>query len=286
MCKSNMKKKVVVYANCQGTAIRNILRCHPTLSEEYDFDSATCLSNYLLLQSGEDFPYTAQFAEADLLIYQPIASVHGKYSTDEILKSVRPDCKCVSFVYLYNYAFWETLVFADGDYDVGTFGMKYAALNHQPITSLRERGVSFDDIARQIRANTFDWKFKERYETTQSILRAKEAECTIRVADFIDANHRDHLLFYTQNHPTMYFLRWVAQRIAEQAGHDPNLLPPEESLPFPDYNSGRNKTPHFQFGPAAWDYFQFTFIPRPGPSALTAILEQARRIYDGVYVNR
>lgn len=279
-------KRVVMYANCQGAALRDILRCHPTLSKEYDFDSATLIANYVVLRSGDPFPFTEQFATADLLIYQPISSAHRGFSTEEVLKFVKPGCKCISFVYLYNYAFWETLVFADGDYDVGTFGMKYASLNHEPITSLRDQGVPFEQVAQRIRDGTLDWKFKDRYNTTQSILREKEATCTIRVADFIDAEHKDHLLFYTQNHPTMYFLRWVAQRIIEQAGHDPTLLPPEESLPFPDYNSGRGVGPHFMFGPAAWDHYKFTFIPRPGPSSLTAIIEQARRIYDGVYVSR
>jgi hypothetical protein len=281
-----MKKKVVIYANCQGVALANILRNHPTLSEEYDFDSATILSNYLLLQTSGDFPYYEQFAEADLLIYQPVSSAHGSYSTNELLKTVRPECKCISFVYLYNYAFWETLVFADGDYDVGTLGMKYATLNHQPITSLRDQGIPFSEVADRIRAGTLDWRFKERYETSQAILREKEAACTIRVADFIDAEHKDHLLFYTQNHPTMYFLCWVAKRILEQTGHDPALLPPEEKLPFPDYNSGRGVSPHFQFGPAAWAYYGFRFIPKPGPATLGAVVDQARRIYDGVYVNR
>lgn len=281
-----MKKRVVIYANCQGAALMAILRCHPTLNEEYDFDSATVLSNYLILGSSETFPYTQQFAEADLLVYQPIAAKHGAFSTDEVLKLVKPDCKLVSFVYLYNYAFWETLVFADGDYDVGTFGMKYAALNHQPITSLRDYGVPFEVIATWIREGTLDWRFKERYEMSQSILREKEANCTIKVADFIDTQHKDHLLFYTQNHPTMYFLRWVAQRILEQAGHDPTLLPAEDDLPHPDYNSGRGIGPHFQFGPAAWNHYGFTFIPKPGSDVINAILEQARKIYDGIYVSR
>ena len=281
-----MKKRVVIYANCQGAALANILKCHPTLSQEYDFESATILGNYTILRSCDDFPYYKEFAEADLLIYQPIATKHGKFSTDELLKTVRPDCKLVSFVYLYNYAFWETLVFADGDYDVGTLGMKYASLNHLPITSLRDQGVSFDEIAFRIRNGTLDWQFKERYETSQSILREKEAGCTIKVADFIDANHKDHLLFYTQNHPTMYFLRWVAQRIVEQVGHAPEALPPIDRLPFPDYNSGRGSAPHFQFGPAAWKHFKFTFIPEPGPGTLAEIIKQARQIYDGVYVNR
>ena len=273
------------YANCQGKGIQQILACHPDMSKDYDLQNATVLGNYSYMNTNADLP-TDILGNADLLIYQPISSDRGKYSTQELKNTLKPGCKTESFVYLYNYAFWETLVFADGDYDVGTFGMKYASLNHEPITSLRNTGISWTEVESRILNNTLDWKFKERYEKTQTILREKEAECTVKVADFIDRYHKDQLLFYSQNHPTMFLLVYVAKQILTNLGYNPNTLPPIDTLPHPDYNSGRGKKPHFQFGLAAWQYYGFTFIPRPGPTTTHAILENAKRIYDGVYVNR
>ena len=278
-------KSVVFYANCQGHGLRQILTCHPEMSKDYDLQNATVLGNYSYMNTGKDLPIDV-LGNADLLIYQPISSDRGKYSTEELKNTLKPGCKTESFVYLYNYAFWETLVFADGDYDIGTLGMKYASLNHGPITSLRDTGVSWDEIQTRILNNTLDWKFKERYEKTQAILREKEAECSVKVADFIDRNYKEHLLFYSQNHPTMFLLVYVAKQILTNLGYNPHTLPPIETLPHPDYNSGRGKNPHFQFGIAAWQYYGFKFIPRPTPNTTRAILENAKRIYDGEYVNR
>lgn len=278
-------KKVVFYANCQGHGIRQILNCHPDMAKEYDLENAVVLGNYTYMNTNSDLPYDI-LSEADLFIYQPISSDRGKYSTDDLLSKLKPTCKTESFVYLYNYAFWETLVFADGDYDVGTLGMKYAALNHEPITSLRDAGLSWGDVKQRILSGTMDWKFKERYQKTQAVLREKEACCSIRVADFIDLHHKDKLLFHSQNHPTIFLLEYVAKQILAHLGYDPEKLPPIEQLPHPDYNSGRGKNPHYLFGPAAWDYYGFTFIKRPGSYTLNAILEQSKRIYDGDYVNR
>lgn len=278
-------KSVVFYANCQGHGIRQILGAHPDMARDYDLKNATVLGNYSYMNTNADLPLEI-LEKADLFIYQPISADRGKYSTRELLSTLKPGCKNESFVYLYNYAFWETLVFADGDYDVGTFGMKYAALNHEPITSLRDNGVSWEEVQQRIVNNTLDWKFADRYQKTQALLREKEEACSVRVADFIDQHHKTNLLFYTQNHPTMFLLVYVAKQILTNLGYDPEKLPPIDSLPYPDYNIGRSKNPHFQFGVAAWQHYGFTFMPRPGPHVTTDILENAKRIYNGVYVNR
>lgn len=281
----NPTKKVVIYTNCQGQAISNILLGHPTLSLEYDFENAVYLGNYTYINTDESLPWDV-IMDADLFIYQPISSDRGKHSTADILKCLKPTCKICSFVYLYNYALWECLVFADGDYDIGTLGMKYAVINHEPITDLRNKGVSFEDIKKQIISKTFDWKFKERYEKTQSILREKEKECSIKVADFIDSNHKDNMLFYTQNHPSMFFLRYIAKEFIKQiGGHDPELLPDEDHLIHPDYNKGRTKHMHYPFGWYACKYYGYTFIKHPDGSDMSELINQAEKIYNNNYVS-
>jgi hypothetical protein len=278
-------KKVVIYANCQGRAICDILRGHPTMQDEYDFENATVIGNYTYIGTDESLPWDI-ISQADLFIYQPISSDRIKHSTTEVLKRLKPTCKTCSFVYLYNYAFWECLVFADGDYDVGTLGMKYATINHEPITSLRSKGVSLEEIKSMIRSKNFDWKFKERYDKTQQILRDKEKDCTIKVADFIDSNHKHHLLFYTQNHPTMFFLRYVAKQIISQVGgHDADLLPDEDNLIHPDYNRGRTKHVHFPIGWFAWKHYGYTFIHEPTDNVMSELISQVEKIYNRHYVN-
>lgn len=278
------KKRVVIYANCQADAIKAILAYHSQLTEEYDVFGAHILGNYTYMNTNAGLPYDI-LAEADLFIYQPISSERGEYSTVELLKTLKPGCKTVSFPYLYNYAFWEVLAMSDADYDVGVFGMKYAHLNQKPITDLRDAGVSFEEVERRIRAGQIDWKFGERFAKTQSILREKEKECDVKVADFIDANYRDHLLFYTQNHPSMFFMRFVCQEILRILGYDPSLLPDITHLLRPDYNSGHHEVPHYEMGLAAWNHFGFRFTPKPGPSVTENIVAMSRLIYNGAGID-
>lgn len=278
------KKRVVIYANCQGRAVRDILAYHSDLSEEYDIFRALVINNYTYMNTKSGLPYDI-LGQADLFIYQPISSERGQYSTVDLLKTLKPECKTLSFPYLYNYSFWEVLAMSDADYDIGVFGMKYAHLNQKPISDLRDAGFSFEEIERRIRANQIDWKFGERFEKTQEILREKEKECDVKVADFIDAHHKTHLLFYTQNHPSLFFLRFVAQRILEKLGHNPDILPDENHLQHPDYNIGQGNFPHYEMGYAAWKHFGFKFIPQPGSHVTDKIVSMARRIYDHRSIN-
>jgi hypothetical protein len=161
--------------------------------------------------------------------------------------------------------------------------MKYAHLNQRAITDLRDAGVPFEEVERRIRSGTMDWKFAERWTTTQTILREKEKECDVKVADFVEANYRDHLLFYTQNHPSMFFLRYVAEEIIKTLGYNPSILPDETHLIQPDYNSGHQVvSPYgYEMGVAAWQYFGFRFIAKPRPHVTETIVAMSRLIYNG-----
>jgi hypothetical protein len=277
-----MKKKVVTYANCQANNVVRILAKHPVLSQEYDFENATILGNFGLMHDQKPIPYDA-IESADLFIYQPTDAKHGIYGTPDILTHVKPECKRISFPYVYNYAFWEVLVFSDGDYAVGHSAMRYAHLNHKPITRLKEQGYSFDQVSQMIVEEKVDWEFAKRYRDTQDILRQKESECDVKVADFIDANYKDNILFYTQNHISLIVLKHIANQVVTILGGDPSLFP--EELPHPDYTPS-SFLPEIPVGLAAWKHFGFTWLKRVSPNATWFIIHGARRIYDGDYVNK
>lgn len=272
------KKRVLIYANCQGRAIRNILAYHPDFAKEYNIFGAEVIENYSYMNTNRGLPYDL-LGEADLFIYQPISRDRGDYSTEELLATLKPGVKVVSFPYLYNYALWEILAMSDADYDVGIFGMKYAHLNEKPITELRDAGVPFQEVERRIRAKEIDWRFEERYTKTQAILREKEKDCDVKVADFIDQHLRDHVLFFTQNHPSIFFLRYVSQQILAKLGFSTEL-PDEDHLLHPDYNSGRTKRMAYEVGEAAWKYFGFRFMSKPAADSTQKIIDMAKKVYE------
>jgi hypothetical protein len=274
-------KKVVTYANCQANNVIHILAKHPVLSKEYDFENPVILSNFALIQENKGIPYH-EIESADLFIYQPTADKHGVYATSNILQHCKPTCKRISFPYIYNYSFWEVLVFADGDYTVGHSATKYAYLNHRPITKLKEQGVSFEEITRRILSKTFDWEFESRYRETQEVLRLKESECDVKVSEFIDKHHKNLLLFYTQNHVGAPLIKHVADQVVSLLGEDPTGFP--SNLPLPDYapTGGGSEIP---IGWFAWKHFGFTFMEEPSINTLRFVLSHAKQIYDGKYAN-
>jgi hypothetical protein len=275
-----MKKQVFYYTNCQGSNIIKILAKHPTLSLEYDFENAKGVGNFGAIKDQKGLPYE-QIESCDLFIYQPTDAKHGIYGTPDILTHLKPDCKTISFPYLYNYAFWECLIYADGDYAVGM--NKYTHLNHQPITKWKDRGFSFEQIKNMIVSKNFDWNFKERYNHSQQVLREKESICDVKVADFIDQHYKDHLLFYTNNHVSLFLLTHVAKQMIIKLGYDPELLP--TNLPHPDYCPEGGNNPEYPIGWFAWNHYKFTFIPEPNQQIMNVILYFSKQIYDGKYIN-
>jgi len=274
-------KKVVSYANCQAKNVLRILSTHPILAKEYDFDNATILSNFGLIQGKQTIPYS-EIESADLFLYQPTSDNHGPYATSQLLLHCKPSCVKISFPYLYNYAFWEILVFADGDYAVGHSAPRYVHLSHNPIIKLKEKDVPFSEIEKQIVNRTFDWEFDVRYRETQAILRNKEAECDVKVADFIDAHHKDVVLFYTQNHVATPLLKHIADQVTSLLGENPSLFPSE--VPPPDYAPNYSGA-ELPIGWFAWKHYGFAFMKEPEPDTIHFILYHAKQIYDGKHVN-
>jgi hypothetical protein len=274
-----MKKKVIIYSNCQGRCIRDILLKHTTFSEKYDINNCTLIQNYEVIFRNEVLPSDEVFKSADLFIYQPISNERGIYSTEHILKKLKDTCIKISFPYIYNYALWEILLIRDGEDKLGKRIQNDLIINHEPITKLKEEGISFEIIEKSIRDGTFDFKFKERYEKTMSILRLKEEDCTIKVGDFIDANVIKHKLFFTPSHPTVYLIRYVTEKLLEILNLDPTELP--NTLDECFYHA-------FSEGPIgvySWNYYQFSYMNKPDISSINFTIEQARKIYDGTWLH-
>ena len=90
-------------------------------------------------------------------------------------------------------------------------------------------------------------------------------------------------MFFTQNHIALPLLVHIANQVTRLLGEDPALFPAD--LPHPDY-APRNLLPEISIGIAAWKHFGFTFMERPSSNTMSFIMNGARRIYNGDYVNK
>lgn len=168
---------IILYANCQGGIgllpfFKNIW---PTTKFYHNY-------------AENEIPPDEELHECELFVYQ-----HSKFSED-ILKKLKPECKIVSFPYLY---------------DDGTFCVHNGTGGFAIIDKLLEEGK---DVLKMFDEGTIDFDLDNRRQRSIKILKSKEEKCTIKISDYIEKN-RNVPLFFTHNHPTMFLILELINRI-------------------------------------------------------------------------
>ena len=96
-------KNIVIYANCQGIGISYFLKKSLHISKNYDINHIR-IDELVLMKNNVNYNLVKQ---ADILIYQHLDDKHGKHiGTNYILKIIKPECKTISFPYIYNNSFY------------------------------------------------------------------------------------------------------------------------------------------------------------------------------------
>lgn len=205
-----MKKLCLIYATCQGRGINTFLQKSAAFQDRYRVE---IVENYLAITAGAGILFDV-LQQADLFIYQPVATRHGIYATDNLRKYLPLQCVTISFPYIYNDALWP--LFEEADKIKG----------REIIVQLIEKGVSLKNIVEMFCSGEIDFQFARRFHESMAILRSKEAGTDVKVADFIERNLSRKKIFLTQNHQTsVVYLHCVNQML------DILQLP---RLPIPD----------------------------------------------------
>ena len=205
---------ILFCANCQGQAINKYLESCQEFNKLFNVDY---IENWILLkETNKNLPkYFDKLKKCDIFIYQPLKAKHEKLSTETEngLKSLlKDDCKLISFPYIYNSSFWP--FFHSGsineDFYPGISGKKIA--NYEVICNLKEKFTN-DEILIMYNKNEIDFKYKENFEKTMSILKSNEKNTTIKVSDYILKKYKTERLFMIKDHPTKYLLIYCANEI-------------------------------------------------------------------------
>jgi hypothetical protein len=210
--------KVVFYMNCQFRGIQYFLDIYYQDSGvDVTFEH---IENFTLIQEQGAIDYEALHG-ADIFIYQPIAARHGVYSTSSevsgnILSHLKSEAQVVSIPYIYNSALWCLIPPAKIDNLIGDYGLPDEYLNREVLDCLFDRGLGVKEVLKLFKRGEIDFLYEQRFKASLLILRAKEAACSVKVADFIEANVRTQRLFFTQNHPsTCMFVHCVNQILSK-----------------------------------------------------------------------
>lgn len=203
---TNMTKiKLLVYSLCQGHQIIDHLKTYPNFEEIYE---SKCLPNYSFRFYGGDYGYAIEsIKQADIIIYQPVGIKNGPWSTDELLKNKKPECRLIKIPNIYNNAFFPLCKL--GEY------MGSKLFGEESIIQLIAQGLNYNQIVVKYNTNQIDWKFKERFEALIQRARDEEASSDIKYVDYIIDNHHDLPLFTDSIHPTKVVIVYLANQVMD-----------------------------------------------------------------------
>jgi hypothetical protein len=173
---------IILYANCQGGI--GLLPFFRGVWPNTKF-----YHNYI----ENEIPPDEELYECELFVYQ-----HSKFSED-IVKKLKPECTIVSFPYLY---------------DDGTFSVHNGTSGFVIIDNLLDEGK---DVLKMFDEGTIDFDLDNRRKRSIEILKRKEEMCTITISDYIE-KMRHVPLFFNHNHPTMFLVLELINRIFRHLG--------------------------------------------------------------------
>jgi hypothetical protein len=176
---------ISVYGNCQANEIRDMLLYSKNFVEKFGTENYLAL-NWIFIKSHNPIDEIIEnFKKTDLLIYQPLPDKHYPYSTDHLLQHLSKECIKISFPYIFNDAIWGW-----------------------PVEGNHKDAVEGDFVL----SDAYDDPVA-RFNYNLEITKEKEKNTTIKIANFINENHLDFELFYTQNHPTSMVIKEICRQI-------------------------------------------------------------------------
>lgn len=218
-----MKKNVLFYGNCQVCPIHMILNFNPN---EYNIIAIECFSTQVTKLELDNW-----IRQCDIIIMQPINdNYREKYylSSSYIIMNSKIDCQIIfidncyfNFYYfdstikpfcnklLWNPSLYHYNALIDCyknnksiDYYIKNTVNNYTVKNKKELENLALEGIK----ELKNRYNNM-LNYKKHYYT-------KNISC-ISIAEYVENNFKEKLLFYTINHPTKYVLQYICEKILE-----------------------------------------------------------------------
>jgi hypothetical protein len=182
---SKKKKNIVCFGNCQAVHIAYFLEIFA-----HKLYNVVFYHNYV--QPLDDEKIISEIKKADVLIYQPLSDEFNNVSYSNIKKLVKKfDVKLITFPYIYNNGMYSL----ESDIEKNFFG-------EEIILKLYKSGKNKEEILRLYSEGKIDFKLKDRFENSLSIMKKKENGLSIQLTKYIVKNYRKKKLFHCCNHPS------------------------------------------------------------------------------------
>ena len=155
------------------------------------------------------------FKASDVFIHQSIwkKNRYGEeYASENVISRLRPDCQIIAMPNVYHLPkclFPQYYEAQELRYDNATYFFRDRIIDEGI-----QQGKSLKQIAEQYYEYHFDkMSIKEGYKNFLETLRKREQEWDVKVADFIDENIKEQMIFFEMNHPTNFLIKHYAINI-------------------------------------------------------------------------
>lgn len=211
------KRKILVcYGNCQIDNLVSLILTSEKLREIYLILYFPPVQSVDEEECKNGFPDTV-IREIDLFIYQDVSRENkfsARLASIELIEKLREDAIriCIPNVYWTGY-FPQ---FCANKYNPQLQGIRGGLFPYGDKNIHRLwREHDADEIVFILSQEDFYSKEEVMANAELSLqeLRNREAVCDIKISDFIEAEYKEHYLFYTTNHPTNYLLKELVIRI-------------------------------------------------------------------------
>jgi len=218
-----MKKNILFYGNCQMSPISMILNldineyniltieCFSTQITKVELDNWISKCNIIIMQPIQDNYREKYYLSSNYIILMSnincqiifIDNCHFNfYYFDSIIKSYNNNFLCYPSLYHYNSLLDCYKSNYSEEFYINNFVNNYYLKNKYELENLALKGIT----ELRNRYNNM-LNYKNHYYN-------KNISC-ISIADYVENNFKDKLLFYTINHPTKFVLQFVCEKIAE-----------------------------------------------------------------------
>lgn len=207
------KKSVVVYGNCHTEIITKMLESCQKFNENYYIIPTKRIQN---IKDPKEL-YEDCYCRCDVFIHQSIRlnNRYGEeYASEKIIARLKQGCKIISIPNVYHLPlcfFPQYSVAPELRKDGVTYFFRDSIIDshlNKPFKLLTLAKTDYDN------PNLFDsGDIVASFEAFIDKVRKREKDWDIKVSDYILDNFRSHQLFYDPNHPTNYFLSYIASEL-------------------------------------------------------------------------
>lgn len=200
-----MKKKIVIFGNCQAGKLKELLSALLPASE-FDISNFSNNTRTGNLKSNQEI--LSAIGDCEILIYQPLSNLHGELSEKNLKKTIKINCVPISFSYVFNN---------------GAYSLCHAPLNNkhsygfifgeEVIIDLLKSGKSKEEIIQDYREGEINFNLIKRFNKCLIEMKKRELSTNIKLAEFIEDNYQKEKLFITHNHPSNIIFYEIIRQI-------------------------------------------------------------------------